>query len=275
MFINIEPLYSSVVDNIRERISKLQRPPKLVAVTCQPDAATQSYLKSQEKVAKRFGIEYAVFETGKVSELKQLLPKLSADRSVDGILLTHPLPAGLSELEAASLIVPDKDIEGRNPYSLGSILYDAPLFPPCTADAVLRIISYLTNPSGKRVAVVGRSVTVGKPLAMLLAQKGVDATVTLCHSRTHDVGEITKGSEIVVIAIGKPKFFKKEHFTPGTIVIDVGINVENGEIVGDVDPSVAEICDLTPVPGGVGKLTTVVLMENVVKAAERNLGITG
>lgn len=273
MMLNLEPLYSSISEGVRERVSRLPRPPRLAVVTCQPDPATQSYLRSQEKLAKRFGIEYVVFETAKVSELKQLLPKLSADGSVDGILLTHPLPAGISEIEAASLIVPEKDVEGRNPYSLGSIMYDAPIFSPCTADAVVRIIRYLTNPTGRRIVVVGRSVTVGKPLAMLLEQKGVDATVTLCHSKTRDLQDITRSGEIVVVAIGRPKFCGREFFTPGTIVIDVGINVEGGEIVGDVDPSVAEVCDLTPVPGGVGRITTVVLMENVVRATERGLGV--
>ncbi|KAF2961113.1 bifunctional 5,10-methylenetetrahydrofolate dehydrogenase/5,10-methenyltetrahydrofolate cyclohydrolase [Fervidobacterium sp. 2310opik-2] len=271
MFINIEPLYSSMVENIKERVSKLSKPPKLVAVTCQPDSSTLAYLRSQEKQAKRFGIDFAVYEAPKAMDLKILLPKLSADGSVNGIFLTHPLPSDISEYEAVSLISPDKDIEGRHPINLGNILYDKPVFPPCTAEAVLRIINYLTNPSGKKIAVIGRSVTVGKPLAMLLLQKGVDATVTVCHSRTKDIAEITKNSDIVVVAIGKAKMFGKDYFKPGTIVIDVGINVEGDEIVGDVDPSVSEICELTPVPGGVGRITTLVLMEHTVKAAEMSL----
>lgn len=270
MIINLEPLYSSIVENIKERISNLTKAPKLAAVTCQPEPSTLAYLKSQEKQAKRLGIEFAVYEAPKVSDLKLLLPKLSADSSVSGIFLTHPLPEGISEHEAVMLISPDKDIEGRHPISLGNIMYDSPVFPPCTAEAVLRIINYLTNPSGKKITIVGRSVTVGKPLAMLLLQKGVDATVTVCHSRTRNIEEITQNSDIVVVAIGKAKMLGKNYFKPGTIVIDVGINVENDEIYGDVDPSVAEICELTPVPGGVGRITTLVLMEHTVKAAERS-----
>lgn len=270
MFINTEPLYASMVDEIKARISKLSRPPKLAVVTCQPDPSTLSYLRSQEKQAKRLGIEFAVYESSKASELKLLLSRLSADASIDGILLTHPLPKDISELEVASMITPEKDVEGRNPMNLGNILYDHPTFPPCTAQAVMKIISYVTNPSGKKIAVIGRSVTVGKPLAMLLLQKGVDATVTVCHSKTQNIGDIMKSSDIVAVAIGKAKAYNKEYFKPGTIVIDVGINVENDEICGDVDPAVSEICDLTPVPGGVGKITTLVLMENTVRAAELN-----
>ncbi|WP_448375459.1 bifunctional 5,10-methylenetetrahydrofolate dehydrogenase/5,10-methenyltetrahydrofolate cyclohydrolase [Fervidobacterium sp.] len=268
MILNLEPLYSSIVENIKERVSKLPKAPKLAAVTCQPEPSTVSYLRSQEKQAKRLGIEFAVYEAPKASDLKLLLPRLSADNSVSGIFLTHPLPTDISELEAVSLISPEKDVEGRNPINLGDILYDNPTFPPCTAEAVLRIIKYLTNPSGKKISVIGRSVTVGKPLAMLLLQKGIDATVTVCHSRTKDIAEITKSSDIVVVAIGRAKALGKDYFTPGSTVIDVGINIENEEIYGDVDPSVAEICDLTPVPGGVGRITTLVLMEHTVKAAE-------
>ncbi len=268
MFLNLEPLYSSIVENIKERVSKLPKPPKLAAVTCQPDLSTLSYLRSQEKQAKRLGIEFAVYEALKASDLKLLLPKLSSDDTVNGIFLTHPLPSDISELEAVSLISPEKDVEGRHPINLGNIMYDNPIFPPCTAEAVLRIIKYVTNPAGKTITIVGRSVTVGKPLSMLLLQKGVDATVTVCHSRTKNLAEITRNSEIVVVAIGKAKALGKEYFSPGALVIDVGINVENNEVFGDVDPSVAEICDLTPVPGGVGRITTLVLMEHTVKAAE-------
>lgn len=268
MIINLEPLYSSIVENIKERIAKLPKPPKFAAVTCQPEASTLTYLRSQEKQAKRLGIEFSIYEAPKASDLKLLLPKLSADESINGIFLTHPLPAGISEHEAVMLISPEKDIEGRHPFNLGNIMYDNPTFPPCTAEAVLRIIKYLTNPSGKKIAVVGRSVTVGKPLSMLLLQKGIDATVTVCHSKTANIEEITKNADIVVVAIGKAKMLGPNYFKPGTIVIDVGINVENEEIVGDVDSSVAEFCDITPVPGGVGRVTTLVLMEHIVKAAE-------
>lgn len=271
MLVNVEPLYASIVEDVRSRVSNLPRPPKLAVVTFQPDPSTQSYLKSQEKMAKRLGIEYAVFEVPKVTELKQILSKLSTDINIDGILLTHPLPNGVSEFELVSLISPEKDVEGRNPHSLGSLMYDTFAFAPCTAEAVVRIIKYLMEPAGKRVVIVGRSVTVGKPVAMLLAQKGVDATVTICHSRTPDIPLITREADIVVVAIGKAKHLTKEYFKPGALVVDVGINVEENEIVGDVDPSVAEICELTPVPGGVGKITTVVLMEHVVKAAERRI----
>ncbi|MFN4200378.1 bifunctional 5,10-methylenetetrahydrofolate dehydrogenase/5,10-methenyltetrahydrofolate cyclohydrolase [Fervidobacterium riparium] len=268
MILNLEPLYSSIVEDIKQRVARLPRTPKLVAVTCQPEPSTLSYLRSQEKQAKRFGIEFAVYEAPKASDLKLLLPKLSADDSINGIFLTHPLPPEISEIEAISLISPDKDVEGRHPANLGKIMYDSPIFPPCTAEAVLRIIKYLGDPTGKRISVIGRSVTVGKPLALLLLQKGIDATVTVCHSRTKNIAEITRESDIVVVAIGRAKALNKDYFKPGTTVIDVGINVENDEIFGDVDPSVAEICDLTPVPGGVGRITTLVLMEHTVKAVE-------
>jgi methylenetetrahydrofolate dehydrogenase (NADP+)/methenyltetrahydrofolate cyclohydrolase len=164
---------------------------------------------------------------------------------------------------------PEKDIEGRNPLNMGYLIYGKEDFAPCTATAVVRILTSVTSVTGKQVVIIGRSTTVGQPVAIMLLRRDRSATVTVCHSKTRDIPSITKKADIIIVAVGKAGFLKKDMIKEGAIVIDVGINILDGKIAGDVEQSVQEIAYLTPVPGGVGLVTTSILMNRVAKNASR------
>ncbi|ABQ47072.1 Methenyltetrahydrofolate cyclohydrolase [Thermotoga petrophila RKU-1] len=268
MWIDCRTIARSIEERTKERVEKLGFTPKLVSVACTDDPSTLSYLKSQRKKAEKLGIAFEILNVSP-EEIVSTLKKLGSDESVNGVFVARPFPPSFDEKEILSSVPVEKDVEGVNPANLGLLLYDEEIFPPCTAEAAVRILERETNLSGKRVTVVGRSVTVGKPLALMLLKKGRDATVTVCHSRTVNLEEITKNSDIVVVAVGRAHFLKKNMVKEGAIVIDVGINYVDGKLQGDVDPSVEEIARVTPVPGGVGQVTTALLFEHVVRAAER------
>ena len=269
MIIDCKSISKEIDAKTKEIIESLEFSPKLVAVTSNPDPSTVTYLNSMKKKAAKLGIEFDVMEGSNMEELVKVISKLASDDTVHGIFLTHPLPEGIDEFELTLRIPPEKDVEGRTPYNLGMLVYGKELFPPCTAEAAVRIMEHTTELKGKKVAVIGRSVTVGKPIAIMLLKKGRDATVTVCHSRTKDIKAVTLDSEVVVVAVGRAKFLKPDMVKEGTTVIDVGINVVDGKLIGDADPEVEKVASVTPVPGGVGRVTTSILMEHVAKAAER------
>ena len=202
------------------------------------------------------------------------LQRLSADDTVHGIILQVPLPPGVDGVELATAIAPEKDVDGANPVSLGRLTAGLPAFAPATAAAVLRILDdHGVELAGRRAVVVGRSLVVGKPAAMLLLAR--DATVTVCHSRTRDLAARTSEAEILVAAVGRPRMLGAEHVAPGAVVVDVGTTPdENGNLVGDVDAEavMGRAGALTPVPGGVGPVTTALLLHNTVTAAARAAG---
>ena len=267
MYIDCKVISKGIEEDVRKRIEKLGFSPRLVSITSKPDYSTLSYLESQRKKSKKLGIEFEIMEVPPERLLK-IVEEVSLDENVHGIFVARPLPEGIDEFEVLSRIDPSKDVEGVTPHNLGLLIYGKEIFPPCTAESVVRILENETDISGKRVVVIGRSVTVGKPVAIMLLKKGRDATVTVCHSRTENLFDITKRSDILVVAVGKAFFIKPEHVKEGTIVVDVGINFVDGKIAGDVDPEVEKIARLTPVPGGVGRITTTLLMEHVVRSAE-------
>lgn len=269
MIIDCKSISKEIDSNVKERIEKLGFQPKLVAITSKPDPSTITYLNSQGKKAGKLGIEFDVMEGPNMHELMKVISALASDEKVHGIFLTHPLPEGVDEFELTLRIPPEKDVEGRTPYNLGMLIHEKEFFPPCTAEAAICILEKNTELRGKRVAVIGRSVTVGKPVAIMLLKKGRDATVTVCHSKTKEIEKITLQSEVVVVAVGRAKFLKPEMVKENTIVIDVGINVVDNQIIGDADPELERKALVTPVPGGVGRVTTSLLMEHVVRAAER------
>ena len=208
--------------------------------------------------------------------LLRALDGLNRDEMIHGILLFRPLPRRLDEEAARRLLAPEKDVDGCTDASLGGVFTGGSRrgFPPCTAQAVMEILRYYQiDPMGKRVAVVGRSLVVGRPAAMLLMEAG--ATVTVCHSQTADVPAVTREAEIVVAACGKPELLGAEYFTPGAgqIVIDVGVNwnEQKQTLCGDVDFAAVEplVGAITPVPGGVGGVTTSVLVSHAVQAAKQ------
>lgn len=256
--------------------------PTLAVVLVGSNPASQSYVEGKKKACHLLGfghLDYRLPETTTQEELLELVRKLNDDISVHGILVQLPLPKGLNEDEIIQAIDIAKDVDGFHPQSVGNLLIGHPCFVSCTPKGVLEILDYYKlETAGKHVVVLGRSNIVGKPMASLLIQKGRDATVTVCHSRTKHLDSITKQADILIAAIGQPSFVKKDMVKEGAVVIDVGINrIEDAtrkrgyRLVGDVDyDQVAPICSaITPVPGGVGVMTIAMLMKNTFQAAEQ------
>jgi methylenetetrahydrofolate dehydrogenase (NADP+) / methenyltetrahydrofolate cyclohydrolase len=247
--------------------------PRLAAVSVGIDPAANAYL--QRLVARGKRLDIAVHEldlSGDSSErqLVTTLERLGADPAVHGILLLTPLPGPLDEGHIVDHIVPAKDVEGMNPFNVGLLADGRPRFVPSTAEAIVELLKfYGVALRGARVAVVGRSTVVGRPAAYLLLKE--DATVTIAHSQTADVAEVTRNADIVVVAIGRAGFLRGDMISSGATIIDAGINVTPKGIVGDVDvDSVSRVAAaLSPVPGGIGAVTTELLLRNVLTAAER------
>ena len=244
--------------------------PKLVTVSTVHDDSSYSYIKSQKKVAQRIGIDFELLEI-KPDQTFDVISELNQNENVHGIMLAHPVADDLDELKILKSIVPEKDVEGRSPENLGLLMLGKPSFLPCTAEAVVKILDeYGIDTKGKNITIVGRSTTVGKPLSMILLLRNYNATITVCHTGTRDLVEHTKMADIVIVAAGKAGLINANHLKKGSIVVDVGINFVNGKLVGDVDfESVKEMVNaITPVPGGVGPVTTTLLMKHVVDSAK-------
>jgi methylenetetrahydrofolate dehydrogenase (NADP+)/methenyltetrahydrofolate cyclohydrolase len=245
------------------------RPPRLAIVTATDDEASAWYVRTLARAAGKAGISCDVTDlAASPDDIGATLASLSADPLVHGILLQTPLPGGARLAELAGFIAPAKDVDGANPTSLGRLMTGLPAFAPATAAAVLALLdAYEIALSGRRVVVVGRSAVVGKPVAQLLLAR--DATVTVCHSRTVDLAAVTSTAEVLVVAAGRAGLIGPSYVAPGAVVVDVGTNATaDGGLAGDVDPAVAEVAGaLSPVPGGVGPVTTALLLRHVVSAA--------
>jgi methylenetetrahydrofolate dehydrogenase (NADP+)/methenyltetrahydrofolate cyclohydrolase len=247
--------------------------PRLAVVTANDDGGSAAYVRSIGNAAARAGIACDVARTTSVAGITAALAQLADDPEVHGIILQTPLPAGANLAALAAAIPPAKDVDGASPESLGRLMADLPAFAPATAQAVLTLLDHHgVELGGRHAVVVGRSVVVGKPAALLLL--GRHATVTVCHSRTADLPAITRQADVLVAAAGRAGLIRPGHVSPGTVVIDVGTNATaEGGLAGDVDPAVADIdgVALTPVPGGVGPVTTALLLGHVVEAALASL----
>lgn len=245
------------------------RPVRLAVVSATDDESSAWYVRSIAKAAAKVGIACDVLDVA-ADEIAATLRRLSADDGVHGIILQTPLPDGAALEDLASNIAPGKDVDGANPLSLGRLAAGLPAFAPATAEAVVVLLEHHEIPvSGRHAVVVGRSTVVGKPAAHLLLDR--HATVTVCHSRTTDLASVTATGDILVAAVGRAGLITAEHVREGAVVIDVGTNpTPDGGLVGDVDPSAARRAGaLTPVPGGVGPVTTALLLRHTVDAAER------
>lgn len=262
------------------------RPPLLALILLGSDGASVTYVSNKRKLGDEIGIEHRDFflpEETSESELLSLIDSLNGDDSVDGILVQLPLPKHISEEKVISRISHEKDVDGFSPYNMGLLALGEEALVPCTAKGILTILEYYKVPlSGKSVTIIGRSNIVGRPLSLLLSKKGVDATVTLCHSKTKDLERYTKDSDVVIVAVGRPKYFDSSMAKNDAVVIDVGITRVSDSsrkrgyrIEGDVDFSSFENTDamVTPVPGGVGVMTVTSLMENLLKAAFLRKGV--
>jgi methylenetetrahydrofolate dehydrogenase (NADP+) / methenyltetrahydrofolate cyclohydrolase len=249
--------------------------PRLAQVVPTDDEGTAWYVRTLTKAAERVGIESQVEQLAdpEPGDISARLAALSAEPAVHGILCQTPLPAGLSLDEVGEHIAPGKDVDGANPASAGRLAAGLPTYAPATAEAVLHILRHeQVRLEGARAVVIGRSMVVGKPTALLLL--GAHATVTVCHSRTRDLAAVCAEADVLVAAIGRPRFVTADFVKPGAVVIDVGTNpTEDGSLVGDVDyGSVEATATITPVPGGVGPVTTQLLLRHVALAASGKLG---
>jgi methylenetetrahydrofolate dehydrogenase (NADP+)/methenyltetrahydrofolate cyclohydrolase len=255
--------------------------PHLAVIIVGNDPASHVYVGAKERACARLGIKSSKYElSGDATwdEVTSLVQELNRNDDVDGILVQSPLPNGMDELAISELINPEKDVDGFHPNNLGRLVQgqvDGLL--PCTPHGVMKLLeSAGVELAGKTAVVVGRSRIVGMPQALLLGRKGADATVTVVHSRSQDIGAICRGADILVAAVGRAEFIIADWVKPGSVVIDVGVNrvedsgAENGyRLAGDVHPDVAGVAGLlSPVPGGVGPMTIVMLMANTITAAK-------
>ena len=265
---------------ISEEVNRLKEKgitPCLAVVIVGNNQASRVYVNNKKKACAETGmtsLEYALPEETTQEELLKLIDTLNARSDVHGILVQLPLPAHFTESEVIERISPEKDVDCFHPYSAGKLFTGSPIFQPCTPAGIMELIKESgVEVAGKKCVVVGRSNIVGKPMAMLLL--AANGTVTVAHSKTSDLKAVCSEADILVVAIGKAKFITADYVKPGAVVIDVGMDRdENGKLCGDVDfDSVKEVCGaITPVPGGVGGVTNVVLIGHVVEAAERTLG---
>lgn len=264
---------SAVKDEVAANVADLGFQPGLATVLVGDDPASHSYVRGKRRDAAEVGIRSLHHELpGDVSTdaLNRLLDGLNDDDEVDGILVQLPLPGDLDDEAAVERIDPAKDVDGLHPFNLGRLVLGRGGSRPCTPSGIMRILDHYGIPiAGARVVVVGRSFLVGRPLALMLSEKGVDATVTVAHSRTRDLSEVTREADILVAATGSPGLINAGHVKPGATVIDVGVTRTEDGLVGDVDfAAVFEVAGaITPVPGGVGPMTRAMLLVNTVEAA--------
>ena len=265
-------------EGLRERVEALKQNevvPHLAVVIAGDDPASHVYVRNKQRACERCGILSTRIDlpsNATQDSVLEVVATLNSDSSVHGILVQSPAPEGVDELVIASAISPDKDVDGFHPANLGRLVQgDASGLLPCTPSGVLMMLEQSgARLSGAKAVVLGRSRIVGMPMALMLAQRGVDATVTIVHSRTEDAPALCREADIVVAAIGRPHTVKADWIMSGAFVADVGISrTGDGGIAGDVDPGVSEVAGwLTPVPGGVGPMTIAMLMRNTVRAAE-------
>lgn len=249
--------------------------PGLAVILVGEDPASQIYVKNKGLGCAQVGMHSVTIrlpETTTQQDLETQIDQLNGDASIHGILVQLPLPAGLDEAAALARIAPEKDVDGFHVVNAGKLFTGQKGVVACTPKGAMEMIRRTgIDLSGKEAVVVGRSNIVGKPMAMLLLQQ--NATVTMCHSRTQHLAEHTRRADVLVAAVGKPRFITADMVKPGAIVIDVGINRVDGKVVGDVDfDAVKEVASwITPVPGGVGRMTITMLLENTIEAAERTV----
>ena len=275
--INGKELAKKIRGELKLEVDNLRKDgiiPKLAVIMVGNDKASEVYVRNKSKACNEIGIEFEEFlldSNIKQEELIELIKKLNNRKDVHGILLQSPIPEHLNIREAFDTIDYRKDVDGFNPINIGKLAIGEDAFVSCTPYGVIKMLEEYNIPiEGKRAVIIGRSNIVGKPLIQCLLNK--NATVTICHSRTKNIDEITKEADILIAALGKPKFVKGNMVKENAVVIDVGINRnEEGKLVGDVDfENVSKKASyITPVPGGVGPMTIAMLMNNVVKAAKQ------
>ena len=276
-----ERIRAEVAEGVAEMREKHGMVPGLAVVLATDDAASDVYVRSKERAAIEAGMESETVRIPGASqdEVLEAVRRLNADERIHGVLVQLPLPDDVSESAVIESVDPLKDVDGLHPFNMGLLMAGMPRFVPATPAGIQQMLLRSgLDPSGKNVVVLGRSNIVGKPVANLLMQRaeGANATVTVCHTRTRDLAEITRAADIVIAAIGQPRYLTADMVSEGVVVVDVGINrIEapdrrNGyRLVGDVDYRAVreKAAAITPVPGGVGPMTIAMLLSNTLKAA--------
>ena len=273
-------LAKTTTDNLKFEIENLKKKgivPALVVIVVGEDQASQIYVKNKHRVAESIGIKSIITKlpnSTSESDLLALINEYNENPDVHGILVQLPLPKQINEKKITESIRPEKDVDGFHPVNIGRLVMNDPLAIPCTPMGIMRMFTaYDIDVEGKNAVVVGRSNIVGKPMAALLLN--ANATVTVTHSHTQNLSEITKQADILVVAIGQANFIKKADVKQGAVVIDVGMNrLDSGKLAGDVDKDVSDVAGyLTPVPKGVGPMTIAMLMEQTIELTKRSVGI--
>jgi methylenetetrahydrofolate dehydrogenase (NADP+)/methenyltetrahydrofolate cyclohydrolase len=287
-----EPVAALLIDGkalalqVRERLAtesaavfvKTGVKPGLATILVGDDPASHLYVKSKQKACDAAGIyidDHKLPSSTTQAELLALIEKKNADPKIHGILVQLPLPKHVDSKVVLEAVSPDKDADGFHPYNFGRLVEGHPVFEACTPKGVIKMIeSTGVSIEGKRAVVLGRSNIVGKPLALMLLQR--NATVTICHSKTKDLPSVCREAQLLLVAIGKPKFVTSDMVREGAVVIDVGTNrLPDGKVVGDVDfePVSKKAGWISPVPGGVGPMTIAMLLDNTVESAKRMAGM--
>lgn len=279
-----EQIKKEIAAEVSEMIDRGQDAPHLAAVIVGNDGASQTYVASKEKACHSVGMTSSVYRLPATTTEKEMLDMvdfLNNDPEIDGYIIQLPLPKHINEYRVINAIKPEKDVDGFTSINAGRMQLGLPCFIPATPNGIMELIQRSKiETAGKNVVVLGRSNIVGTPMAVLMSRKGIDSTVTLCHSRTQNIAEITRQADIIVVAIGKQGFLTADMVKPGVTIIDVGIHrIEDASshkgyvIKGDVDyDEVYKLASkITPVPGGVGPMTIVSLLQNTLKAAKHEI----
>lgn len=275
-----------IANEVRALTAKGMRPPHLAAILVGDDGASQTYVANKEKSSHEVGFTSSVYRYSANTSEEELLKAiefLNNDDDIDGFIVQLPLPKQIDEQKVINAISPEKDVDGFTPINIGRMVLGEDAFLPATPMGICSILKHFNiETSGKHCVVLGRSNIVGTPVANLLSRKGFDCTVTLCHSRTQNLPELTRQADILVVAIGKPEFVTADMVQDGAVLVDVGIHRIPDEtkksgyrIIGDVKHSEVDAkCSwVTPVPGGVGPLTIVSLLQNTMKAYKKRFSL--
>lgn len=260
-----------IKEELKAKVSKLTIKPSLVVISVGDNPASKVYVGQKEKCANYIGINYLHKHYDSITddELIKVIERLNKDKKVNGIIVQLPLPNGMDETKIVNTIIPSKDVDGLTYLNAGLLLNNKTTLASCTPKGIMELLKHeKVNLEGANTVVIGRSILVGKPMMNLLIN--ANATVTLCHSKTKNLEKITRKADVLIVAIGKKHFITREMVKRGSIIIDVGINRINDKLYGDVnfDDVYSKVKKITPVPGGVGPMTVVMLMKNTIEAYE-------
>lgn len=272
MLLSGKEIAKEILEQIKNEIKEKAISPYLAIIVIGNQNASSIYVKKKIETAKEVGIKTRLFslpENVKEETLEQLIKKINKNRKIHGVIVQLPLPPHISQNKIFTAIDPKKDVDGFHPLNRGKLFLNEDCFVPCTPNGIMKLLEhYKIRIDGKNTVIIGRSNLVGKPLALLLLHK--NATITICHSKTKNLNEYVKKADLIIAAVGKPGLLKDGMIKKGACIIDVGISLVNGKIVGDVSEKVKEKANVSPVPGGVGPLTVAMLLKNTLKAALLN-----